>query len=398
MRLPRVEDIEARIPRPEHFDQDRRGLSTTSRVGTALGIAFTICFLTGIWSHYQYTDPAWLPIGPDPAWLYRWTQGLHVIAGTAAVPLLLVKLWSVFPHLFERPPALGDKRALVLEALSRLSIATLVASAIFMLATGTLNIAGWYPWDFSFRRTHEAVAWIAIGSLIVHIAVKLPLIRQGLGTPVDHVEDPVDRDDDDDTPTGGASRRAVLGATGAASALAVVLTAGQTVPFLRQFSVFAVRDGEGPQDLPINRTASGAGAIPGATSPDFVLEIVAGDQTTSLTLEDLRALPQSTHTLPIACVEGWSRSADWTGVPVRDLIALVGAAPRSTVRFGSTQTRGAFGTSELPSQFVADERTLLALRLNGQTLSLDHGFPCRLIAPNRPGVLQTKWIQRIEVV
>ncbi|MGJ9424099.1 molybdopterin-dependent oxidoreductase [Aeromicrobium sp. CF3.5] len=400
MRFPRVEDIEARIPRPEHFDQNRRGTPTTSRVGTALGIAFGICFLTGMWSHFQYTNPAWLPIGPDPAWLYRWTQGLHIVSGTAAVPLLLVKLWSVFPRFFERPPALSDKRALVLEGLSRLSIAALVASAIFLLATGTLNIAGWYPWDFSFRRTHEAVAWIAIGSLIVHIAVKLPQIKQGLGTPVDHVEDSADHveDDHDDTPPSGTSRRAVLGATGAASGLAVVLTAGQTIPFLRQLSVFSVRDGEGPQDLPINRTASGAGAIPGATSPDFVLEIVAGDQTTSLSLEDLRALPQSTHTLPIACVEGWSRSAEWTGVAVRDLIALVGAAPRSTVQFRSTQTRGAFGSSELPSQFVADERTLLALKLNGQTLSLDHGFPCRLIAPNRPGVLQTKWVQRIEVV
>ena len=28
----------------------------------------------------------------------------------------------------------------------------------------------------------------------------------------------------------------------------------------------------------------------------------------------------------------------------------------------------------------------------------DHGAPCRLIAPNRPGVLQTKWIERVEVI
>lgn len=395
MKLPRVEDIEARIPRPEHFDESRRGLATTSRVGTALGISFGICFLTGMWSHFQYTDPAWLPIGPDPVWLYRWTQGLHVVSGTAAVPLVLVKLWSVYPHLFARPPA--HKRELMIEALSRLSIGVLVASSLFLLATGTLNIAGWYPWDFSFRRTHEAVAWIAIGSLVLHIGVKLPLIRQGLDAPL---EDPADDDPepDDDPPNGGTSRRAVLAATGAASGLAVLLTAGQTVPFLRKVSVFSVRDGEGPQGLPINRTAKGAGAVAGATSPDFALEIVFGDRSVSLTLGDLRALPQSTHTLPIACVEGWSRSAQWTGVPIRDLIAMVGADPDSTVRFRSTQTKGAFGASELPGQFVADARTLLALELNGDTLSLDHGFPCRLIAPNRPGVLQTKWVQQMEVV
>lgn len=385
-----------RLPRVEDFDDSLRGLPTTSRVGTPLGIAFGICFLTGMWSHFQYSDPAWLPIGPDPVWLYRWTQGLHVISGTAAVPLILVKLWSVYPHLFKRPPSLADRRGLLLEGLSRLSIGLLVASSLFLLASGTLNISGWYPWDFSFRRTHEAVAWIAIGSLVLHISVKLPLIRKGLGSPIDEDDDPNDEDEDDTS--GRTSRRALLAATGAASGLAVLLTAGQTVPLLRQVSVFGVRDGDGPQDLPVNRTAKGAGAVAGATSPDFALQITSGGQTVSLTLEDLRAMPQITQTLPIACVEGWSRSAQWTGIPVRDLIALVDADRRSAVQFRSTQTRGAFGSSELPAQFVQDERTLLALKLNGEVLSLDHGFPCRLIAPNRPGVLQTKWVQTMEVV
>jgi DMSO/TMAO reductase YedYZ molybdopterin-dependent catalytic subunit len=40
---------------------------------------------------------------------------------------------------------------------------------------------------------------------------------------------------------------------------------------------------------------------------------------------------------------------------------------------------------------------VLATHLNGERLSLDHGYPLRLIAPNRPGVLNTKWLTRIEV-
>ena len=40
--------------------------------------------------------------------------------------------------------------------------------------------------------------------------------------------------------------------------------------------------------------------------------------------------------------------------------------------------------------------TLVALQLNGSPLDIDHGYPARLIAPNRPGVLQTKWLIRIE--
>ncbi|MCW2830128.1 MAG: molybdopterin-binding protein [Aeromicrobium sp.] len=387
MRLPRVEDVERRIPRPEDFESRARGAELTARVGSALGIAFSICFLTGLWSHLQYTTPSWAPIGPNPTQLYRWTQGLHIISGTAAIPLLLVKLWSVFPALFHRPPK--GARALAVEGLERVSIAALMASAIFMLVSGTLNIVGWYPWEFSFRRTHEAVAWVAIGSLLVHIAVKLPVIRQALGAPIEHGDAALDPD----APT----RRSVLLGAFAASGLAVVLTAGQTVPWLRQVSLFAVRTGEGPQDLPVNRTARGAGSERTAVDPSWVLEVVVGERSMSLTRDQLLAMPQRTHRLPIACVEGWSRTAEWTGVPVRDIIALVGGAPDDEVVVKSLQTKGAFGSSRILGNVVEDERTMLALQLNGETLALDHGYPARLIAPNRPGVFQTKWVKQLVV-
>ena len=44
-----------------------------------------------------------------------------------------------------------------------------------------------------------------------------------------------------------------------------------------------------------------------------------------------------------------------------------------------------------------NDRGVTALGLSGETLAIDHGYPCRLIAPDRPGVLQTKWVARIEV-
>jgi DMSO/TMAO reductase YedYZ molybdopterin-dependent catalytic subunit len=59
---------------------------------------------------------------------------------------------------------------------------------------------------------------------------------------------------------------------------------------------------------------------------------------------------------------------------------------------------GFYATTELPPQFATDPLTLLALKLNGDYLALDHGYPARIIAPNRPGVLQTKWVHRLEVV
>ena len=392
MRLPTVQDVERLLPRPEQFESRARGTGLTARVGSALGICFAVCFLTGLWSHVQYSTPGWLTLSPHPTQLYRWTQGLHIISGTAAIPLLLVKLWSVFPRLFIRPPR--GLRALAVEGLERASIAALMASSLFMLVSGTLNIIGWYPWEFSFRRTHYAVAWIAIGSLLVHVAVKLPVIRRALGEPLAEPPDvPPASPAEPDAPT----RRTVLRGAFLASGLAVVLTAGQTVPWLRRVSLFSVRPGDGPQDLPVNRTARAAGTSETALDPGWTLRVVAGDRSFTLTREQLLALPQRTHRLPIACVEGWSRSAEWTGVAVRDLLALVDAAPDTDVVVRSLQTRGAFGSSRVVGNVVQDGRTMLALRLNGETLDVDHGYPCRLIAPNRPGVFQTKWVDRLEV-
>ncbi len=387
MRLPTVEDIEKRIPRPDDFESRARGPELTARVGTALGICFGICFLTGMWSQFQYSTPGWLTLSPHPTQLYRWTQGTHIISGTAAIPLLLVKLWSVFPRLFIRPPKGG--KALAIEGFERGSIAVLMASVFFMLVSGTLNIIGWYPWQFSFRRTHEAVAWVAIGAILVHIAVKLPVIRRALGQPIahqDHHLDPM-------APT----RRTVLRGAFAASGLAVLLTAGQTVPFLRKVSAFSVRPGDGPQDLPINRTAKAAGTARTALDPAWSLKLVVGGRSMTLTREQLLAMPQRTHRLPIACVEGWSRNAVWTGVAVRDIIALAGADPDSDVTVRSLQTKGAFGSSLIVGNVTKDNRTLLAFELNGETLDVDHGYPARIIAPNRPGVFQTKWVNELVV-
>jgi DMSO/TMAO reductase YedYZ molybdopterin-dependent catalytic subunit len=54
--------------------------------------------------------------------------------------------------------------------------------------------------------------------------------------------------------------------------------------------------------------------------------------------------------------------------------------------------------SELNRFQAHDRDTLLATGIDGEVLHPDHGFPARLIAPNRPGVEQTKWVGRLEVV
>jgi DMSO/TMAO reductase YedYZ molybdopterin-dependent catalytic subunit len=102
--------------------------------------------------------------------------------------------------------------------------------------------------------------------------------------------------------------------------------------------------------------------------------------------------------LPIACVEGWSQMASWRGVRLRDLLDAVGAHPDEDLRLTSLEKKGGFRVTEMGHEFVQDDLTLVALELNGGSLDLDHGFPARMIAPGRPGVLQTKWLSKLEVI
>ena len=383
-----------RIPHPDHFTSRLRSPAVAARVGVWLGISFGICFLTGLVSHWaQLLSPA-VPFPTSPGWGYRFTQGLHVTTGAAAVPLLLVKLWSVYPQLFQRVDLRAGRR-LVLVALERGSIAVLVAASVFQLATGLANSAQWYPWSaFSFRTTHYALAWVAIGALLLHVAVKLPVIRDSLRADIDDTthDGPAARQ------PGPVSRRALVRTAYVAAGLAVVATAGAAVPWLRRVSVLAVRSGEGPGGVPVNRTADAAGVTRTAADPSWSLEVlVDGEVRSRLGLEDLRALPQHTEDLAIACVEGWSAEGRWSGVRVADVLAAAGAPSGRDVLVTSLQQQGAFRRTVLPAAFVEDPRTLLALDLAGEELSLDHGYPCRVIAPNRPGVLQTKWVASMEV-
>jgi DMSO/TMAO reductase YedYZ molybdopterin-dependent catalytic subunit len=380
-------------PREEDFTSRLRGAAVAARVGLWLGICFALAFVTGLFSHFSQDPPAWLTLPTRPVALYRWSQGLHVVAGSAAVPLLLVKLWTVYPRLLARIPRRG--RALLVAALERGSIAVLVSGAIFELMTGLQNSAQWYPWRFDFRGTHYAIGWITIGALLCHVAVKLPVIRTALGSDVEAPQ-PTDRKSMAQAST-GLTRRGLLRTTWLASGAAVVTTAGIAVPWLSKVSVFGVRSGDGPQSLPVNKSAYAAGVTASALDPSYRLVVMNGGRRRTMSRAELLAMPQTTRTLPIACVEGWSVSATWTGIRLRELLRLVGSGDDVDIVVRSLQQGGSYSVMDMPANFVRDDDTLLALKVNGDDLAVDHGFPCRIIAAARPGVLQTKWVASIEV-
>lgn len=355
---------------------------TAAVLGIALGTTFTVCFLTGLFSHWgQSTDPI-VAFPARPAGTYRVTQGLHVFTGILSIPLLLAKLWTVLPKFFRIPPV-----ASVPHAIERIALLPLVGGSLFLLLTGLNNIVAWYPWRFGFVTAHYWAAWITIGALIAHVGAKAATAGAAL------------RARPEPRPTTGLSRRGFHGVVAATALFLAASVSAQTFHPFRRVGLFSPRDVRGgPQDFPVNSSARRRGVVGAATSAGYRLRVTgAVARELELGLDDLRAMALHEAELPIACVEGWSKSATWRGVRVRDLLAMAGAPARASCTVISLQQRGGFRASYLNADHASDRDTLLALELNGETLHLDHGFPVRLIGPNRPGVSQTKWVTEVRV-
>ncbi len=389
-------------------------------LGRWLGLTFTVCFATGLFSHGLQNPPGWMFFPTRPIWIYQLTQGVHITSGIASIPLLFAKLWSVYPELLSWPPVRS-----VVHALERGSIALFVSASLLQVMTGLINTYKWYPWPFPFRETHYWLSWVVWGSLLLHIAVKLPLIAANwrrAREPADAettttAREPADAEMTTTAPEPGGqhqvrsgratlgaaskrwSRRGFLAAVGVTTGAVVLGTAGQSFAWLSPVNFFAPRKmGTGPQSVPVNRTAADANVGPLAQHPGWTLKVSYRGKSRSLTLSDLAALPQTEHELPIACVEGWSQTAKWRGVQIRDLVQDMGAVPESDLLVTSLEPEGAYRLMTMPAVYTADQKTLVALALNGEVLDLDHGYPARIIAPGRPGVLQTKWLQSLEIL
>lgn len=361
-------------------------------LGAALGVLFTTCFATGLFSHLQQHPVSWLPVPARPAGLYRVTQGVHVAAGFASLPVLVAKLWTVWPRILGYPPLrrLSD-------AIERLEVLALIGGGLWQVFSGIANCAEWYPWRFSFTVSHYWMAWVTMGGLAAHLGAKWAISSGVLRRRRPALADADPRlgaEAEPDHP--GLTRRGLLGTVVAASGAITLFTVGETWPPLRRLAILAPRD---PSVRPVNRSAAHAGVVAAATSASYRL-VVDGRVAHPLALgaDELGGMAAHSAALPIACVEGWSYTSRWAGVRLRDLLALAGAHPGAAVRVHSLERRSIYATAFVDPGQAADPDTLLATHQDGARLSLDHGYPVRLIGPDRAGVLNTKWVTRIEVL
>lgn len=407
--------------RPGFWRSPVRGPWLTAVLGVILLIGLTVVVLTGLLSYAAYNpNLSGNDHTPDkgllgfylfswpthPYWLYRVTQGLHVTVGIVLIPVVLAKLWSVIPKLFQWPPVRSPA-----QALERLSLLLLVGGTVFEFVTGVINIQYWYVFPGSFYALHLYGAWVFLAALVMHVGLKLPKVRAALKTRrlrdelrVDTAHttpEPLDRDGlvspAPAVPT--ISRRGVLSLVGTGSLALLLVTVGQSIGGpLRRTALLAPRGqnpGSGPNGFQINKTAARAGITSKQTGSNWRLT-VRGRGSRRFTREELLAMPQHSAHLPIACVEGWSTdNQHWTGVRLRDLAALAGVPAAGTVYVQSVQRRGGFRHATLRQNQILNGDSLLALTVNGVDLSLDHGFPARIIVPNNPGVHNTKWVTKL---
>jgi DMSO/TMAO reductase YedYZ molybdopterin-dependent catalytic subunit len=398
-----------------------RGPWLTSVLGLTLLIGLPIVIITGLLSYIAYGpqfgqaipgDVGWLKLPTfdwptNPAWLYRLNQGVHVGLGLVLIPVVLAKLWSVIPRLFAWPPSRS-----IAQLLERLSLVMLVGGILFELITGVLNIQYDYIFGFSFYTAHYFGAWVFIAGFVMHIALKIPRmvtgvrslpLREVLRTKrTDTVAEPPDPDGlvaSDPSPA-TVSRRGALALIGGSAVFMAVITAGQTIGgWTRPFALLLPRGrdhGNGPNDFQINRTAFAAGIAPETTGDSWRLTLNGGPAPVVLDRRTLEAMPQHTAQLPIACVEGWSTTEVWSGVALRDLARLAGVPSPVSAKVASLERYGGFNHSVLQRNQVVHPDSLLALRVNGADLSLDHGYPARVIVPALPGVHNTKWVASID--
>jgi DMSO/TMAO reductase YedYZ molybdopterin-dependent catalytic subunit len=87
-------------------------------------------------------------------------------------------------------------------------------------------------------------------------------------------------------------------------------------------------------------------------------------------------------------------------VRLADLAATAGVRAPLSARVQSLQKAaddriGDYSHAFLQANQVLDADAMLALRVNGADLSLDHGYPARIIVPALPGVHNTKWVSSI---
>jgi methionine sulfoxide reductase catalytic subunit len=120
-----------------------------------------------------------------------------------------------------------------------------------------------------------------------------------------------------------------------------------------------------------------------------------------LSVAELRAMPQKRQVTQHCCIQGWSAFAEWTGVPLVEILKRCRVLPQARYLIfhshqADEQGREYYGSLDIEE--AKRPQTILAYEMNGSSLLVDHGAPLRLRVETKLGFKMVKWIKSIELV
>jgi hypothetical protein len=330
--------------RGEDYSPCRLRRVTRARVNIALLGLLGTAFLTG-WLAFSYaTAPA------------RWSLVVHASAGAGI--LLLLPWKSVIARRGLRRPRPARWASIVLAALVLASI-----------LGGLLHSSGLLPYwgAYTAMELHVGAAIAAVPFAAWHVLARPVRLRPG-----------------------DLSRRNLLrGGAGLALAAAtyaggeLALRAGRLPGAARRFTGSYEIGSFDPEAMPVSSWMFDP--VPGLEPADWRLS-VAGHR---LGYGDVASFDDRVRAV-LDCTGGFCSEQDWAGVR---LDRLLGAGA-----LGGAQSIRVVSATGYDRRFPVTEagRLVLALRMGGAPLSADHGFPARLVAPDRRGFWWVKWVVAIE--
>jgi hypothetical protein len=298
------------------------------------------------------------------AWLFV----VHGVAGLSLVALVALKLYRVRDRI----------RAGVRARSGTVGLSLLLAA----LALGALGTGLWFVLGGPLY-----VGGVAL--LVVHVVLGVAVVpvlwlhlRDRLHAPTDALA--------------GADRRDALRYAGLVGAGAVVWRTQKTVNRAlgtdsanRRFTGSRERGSGDGNRFPVTMWVVDDPDPVDATAWSLSVE-GAVDAPFELPYDDLPT--DAGRTAVLDCTSGWYSEHEWTGVRVEDLLARAGIEDDARwVQFRSvTGYRWSLPLEEARG-------ALLATAVDGEELSHGHGFPLRLVAPERRGFQWVKWVESVRV-
>lgn len=321
------------------------------RVNLALLVALAVAFTTG-WLAFAFG-------GMES----RWSLAVHASCGFAVLALLPWKQVVV-------------RRGLRRSRPGRWAALTLAALLLVSLAGGLLHATGLWRWwgQLTAMEMHVGAALIAVPLAIWHVAVRrrvTPLAPRAADLSRRHL-------------LRYGAVLATAGASYAASELAVRAAGlpGAARRFTGSYEVGSFQ----PEMMPVSSWMFDA--VPEIDAERWRLRVVTPGGTQEWTHADLLQFDDHLRAA-LDCTGGFWSEQDWSGVFLARLVPS--PAGTASVRVVSHTGYGRrFPVAELP-------RLLLATRVGGRQLSRAHGFPARLVAPDRRGFWWVKWLTVVEV-